>query len=138
MANVVVVGYNGEHGAEAALDESLRLCGDLEAELVVVFGYGVNLPERESADYREALEEVGRKATASALSRAEDAGVKATAEVVFEKAAPALVDAAAKHDARIIVVGSHGERPLAGALLGSVPHRLLHVSERPVLVVRGQ
>jgi len=33
------------------------------------------------------------------------------------------------------VVGSYGEHPIKGALLGSVPHTLLHLSERPVLVV---
>ena len=40
-----------------------------------------------------------------------------------------------KRDARAIVVGTFGEHPIKGAILGSVPHRLLHVSERPVLVV---
>jgi len=37
----------------------------------------------------------------------------------------------------MIVVGSYGEKPLRGAILGSTPHRLLHLTERPVLVVRG-
>jgi nucleotide-binding universal stress UspA family protein len=32
-------------------------------------------------------------------------------------------------------VGSYGERPLRGAILGSTPHKLLHLAERPVLVV---
>jgi nucleotide-binding universal stress UspA family protein len=40
-------------------------------------------------------------------------------------------------DARMIVVGSYGEKPLRGAIIGSTPHRLLHLSERPVLVVRA-
>jgi nucleotide-binding universal stress UspA family protein len=35
----------------------------------------------------------------------------------------------------MIVVGSYGESPLRGALLGSVPYRLLHRSSVPVLVV---
>jgi nucleotide-binding universal stress UspA family protein len=35
----------------------------------------------------------------------------------------------------MIVVGTHGEHPLAGAVLGSVPHKLLHLSDLPVLVV---
>ena len=46
-----------------------------------------------------------------------------------------LVD---RHDARIIVVGSYGEAPLKGALVGSTAHKLVHLSERPVLVVRAR
>jgi nucleotide-binding universal stress UspA family protein len=37
----------------------------------------------------------------------------------------------------VIVVGSYGESPLKGAILGSTPHKLLHISERPVVVVPG-
>ena len=38
----------------------------------------------------------------------------------------------------MIVVGSYGERPLKGAIIGSTAQkRLLHLSERPVLVVRA-
>jgi len=37
--------------------------------------------------------------------------------------------------ARLIVVGTTSERPLAGIVLGSVPYRLLHRSSVPVLVV---
>ena len=59
------------------------------------------------------------------------------AELVDAKPAEALAQVASDRGARMIVVGSHGERPLAGALLGSVPHKLLHTSETPVLVVRA-
>ena len=34
-----------------------------------------------------------------------------------------------------IVVGTYGESPLKGAILGSTPHKLLHLSEVPVVVV---
>jgi nucleotide-binding universal stress UspA family protein len=137
MANVIVVGYDGADGAKAALDQALEICTDLGAQLVVVFGYGIPIPERQSKDYVDALREIGDKTTTEALERAAQSGVSASAEVVFEKAVPALMDAAAKHDARMIVVGSHGERALTGALLGSVSHKLVHVAERPVLVVRS-
>jgi nucleotide-binding universal stress UspA family protein len=36
---------------------------------------------------------------------------------------------------RTIVVGSASERPLTGFILGSVPHKLVHRSRIPVLVV---
>jgi nucleotide-binding universal stress UspA family protein len=135
MAGKIVVGYDGGEGAQGALDTALVLCQDLDAELVVVFGYGIPLPERQSADYREALQELGERYAKEAVERAGEAGVEATAEVVFEKAPQALVDAGAKHDARVLVVGAHGESPIRGALIGSTAHKLLHLSERPVLVV---
>jgi nucleotide-binding universal stress UspA family protein len=55
--------------------------------------------------------------------------------VVDERPTDALLSLAEKHDARAIVVGTYSESPIKGALLGSVPHKLLHLSQRPVLVV---
>jgi nucleotide-binding universal stress UspA family protein len=135
MAGSIVVGYDGGDGAKAALDEALRLCKDTDAELVVVFGYGIPLPERQSADYRDALQELGQKFIAEAEARAAEAGVPVSSELVFEKAHDALASLGAKHEARMIVVGAHGESPIKGALLGSTAHKLLHQADRPVLVV---
>ena len=135
MAEKIVVGYDGGEGAQRALDKAIELCKDLGAELVVVFGYGMPLPERQSADYRDALHELGEKFIREAGERAGAAGVPVDSELVFEKAAQALADAALKYDARMVVVGAHGESPIRGALLGSTAHKLLHLSERPVLVV---
>ena len=83
MANVIVVGYDGAEGAKAALEESLRLCGDLGAELVAVFGYGMPIPERQSADYRETLQELGERDAprpSSARSRAGVSGPRSWSE----------------------------------------------------------
>jgi nucleotide-binding universal stress UspA family protein len=135
MASKIVVGYDGGLGAKGALDTALELCKDLGAELVIVFGYGMPLPERQSADYREALHELGEKFIGEAEQRAGEAGVPVTSELVFEKAHQALADLGAKHEARMIVVGAHGESPIRGALIGSTAHKLLHLADRPVLVV---
>jgi nucleotide-binding universal stress UspA family protein len=58
-----------------------------------------------------------------------------SSELVFEKAHQALADFGAKHEARMIVVGAHGESAIKGALIGSTAHKLLHLADRPVLVV---
>jgi nucleotide-binding universal stress UspA family protein len=55
--------------------------------------------------------------------------------VVPRRPADALLEVAERREATLIVVGSYGESPIKGALLGSTPHRLLHLSTRPVLVV---
>ena len=70
-----------------------------------------------------------------AVRVAEEAGVRTTVELIDEKPAQALMDAAARHEARVIVVGTWGESPVRGALLGSTPHKLLHLSDVPVLCV---
>jgi nucleotide-binding universal stress UspA family protein len=46
------------------------------------------------------------------------------------------VDAARAHDAGVIVMGSRGRSDLAGLVLGSTAHKVIHLSDRPVLVVR--
>ncbi len=77
----------------------------------------------------------GGQAVQHAVEAADRAGVQTVVEVIDAKPAQALVEAANKHDARVIVVGTHGESPLRGAVLGSVSHKLLHISDRPVLCV---
>lgn len=47
----------------------------------------------------------------------------------------ALARMGLERKARVVVVGTYGESPLKGALLGSTPHKLLAISEVPVLVV---
>ncbi len=67
------------------------------------------------------------------------AGVKAHGVVddaVFGHAARYIVDAAHEHDVGVIVMGSRGRSDLAGLVLGSTAHKVIHLSDRPVLIVR--
>src|SRR5262249_26209400 len=43
---------------------------------------------------------------------------------------------AKEHDAGVIVMGSRGRGDLAGTVLGSTAHKVIHLTDRPVLVVR--
>ena len=68
-----------------------------------------------------------------------DAGVKAHYEVrttIYGQAGREIVNAARAHDAGVIVMGSRGRGDLAGLVLGSTAHKVIHFSDRPVLVVR--
>ena len=88
-------------------------------------------------DYDEAIRELGRGHLEAARATLREAGLEPELELLSLAPAEGLLDAAERHDARMIVVGSYGERPLKSALVGSTPTRLLHLSERPVLVVRA-
>jgi nucleotide-binding universal stress UspA family protein len=70
-----------------------------------------------------------------AKHQAEAAGAAVELELVAKKPSQAIVEVAEKRDARMIVVGSYGEAPLKGMILGSTPNKLLHLADRPVLVV---
>jgi nucleotide-binding universal stress UspA family protein len=67
------------------------------------------------------------------------AGIKARGEVrdtVFGFAAREIVDDAKSNDVGVIVMGSKGRGDLAGLVLGSTAHKVIHLADRPVLVVR--
>ncbi len=78
---------------------------------------------------------VGAELTAQAVDRAAQAGITAEAVLVPLRPAEGLLHLATERDARLIVVGTASARPLTGLILGSVPHKLLHRSSVPVLVV---
>lgn len=133
-----VLGYDESPGAQRALDVAIDLASRYDEPLVLV--YGAAPPGGVGEEYRahqSALAELGRTATAHAVERARAAGISAEVELVFEKPASALLDVADRRDARMIVVGSYGESPLRGVILGSTTYKVLNQSERPVLVVRG-
>jgi nucleotide-binding universal stress UspA family protein len=46
------------------------------------------------------------------------------------------VEDAKKYDAGVIIMGSRGRSDLAGLMLGSTAHKVIHLTDRPVLVVR--
>ena len=132
----IVLGYDESAGSRPALALALELAARFDEPLVLV--YGVEPPGgvgEEFQAHQRALAEMGRRAVSHAVEEAERAGVRTVVEVLPQKPAQALVDAAHRHDGRVIVVGTRGESPLRGAVLGSVSHKLLHLSDRPVLCV---
>jgi nucleotide-binding universal stress UspA family protein len=132
----IVVGYDGSASGEAALDAALGLAGELGDKVVVVFGYAPpGIWGGEIAEHEEAIEEFGEKVTSKAKAQAAERGVEIEVALVAKRAAEALIEAADERGARLIVVGSFGEAPLKGVILGSTPNKLLHIAERPVLVV---
>jgi nucleotide-binding universal stress UspA family protein len=132
-----VVGYDGTDGARAALDVAVGLAAELGDGLVAVFAHVTSRLGGEVRDYDDAIREHGRGVLEEARSIGREAGVEIELVMRELSSAEALIAVADEHDARMIVVGSYGERPLKSALVGSTPTRLLHLSERPVLVVRA-
>jgi nucleotide-binding universal stress UspA family protein len=135
----IVLGYDESPGAHRALETAIVFAERFDMPLVLVYGAAPpgQLGE-EFTSHLEALEEAGRRAATHAVARAREAGVETEVVVVRARPAEALATVAEERGALMIVVGSYGESPLRGALLGSTPHRLLHIATTPVLVVPSQ
>jgi nucleotide-binding universal stress UspA family protein len=132
----IVVGYDGSDCGNAALDAAVEMAKGLGDEIVVVFGYAPpGLWGGEIAEHEEAVEEFGERVMGQAKERAGAAGVDPEVEMIPKRGPDALIEVAEQRDARMIVVGSYGDPPLKGMILGSTPNKLLHLSDRPVLVV---
>jgi nucleotide-binding universal stress UspA family protein len=134
----IVVGYDGTEGSRAALEEALRLAGEIGVGVHLVFAFSSARLGGELRDLDDAVAERGATVLEHGRHQADAAGAQVTTE--FRKTDPAegLLEIAEERDARMIVVGSYGERPLKAAIVGSTPTRLLHLSTRPVLVVRAE
>jgi nucleotide-binding universal stress UspA family protein len=131
----IIVGYDGSEGARAALDVALEASTALGDRVVIAFGYHIQKLGGEVLDYAKAVQERAEEAVDHGVHQAQAKGAEVESVVIEKPPAQALAELAKERSARMIVIGSHGESPLKGALIGSTPHKLLHISEIPVLVV---
>jgi nucleotide-binding universal stress UspA family protein len=75
----------------------------------------------------------------AAVGELTKAGITAHGEVrstLYGYAAREIVDDAKRLDVGVIILGSRGRGDLAGLVLGSTAHKVIHLADRPVLVVR--
>jgi nucleotide-binding universal stress UspA family protein len=136
MAAGVVLGFDASDGSRAALNVAIEVARVLGEPLHVAFAAAPpTMVGEESGEHRRALEEIGDGLLADAVAAARAAGVDVQAHLAPERPVDLLLRLADEHEVRMIVVGTYGEHPLRGAILGSTPHKLLHLSTRPVLAV---
>jgi len=84
-------------------------------------------------------DEEAREPVSAGVESLTQAGIDAHGEIretVFGHAAREIVKDAQEHDADIIIMGSRGRSELTGAILGSTAHKVIHLTDRPVMVVR--
>ena len=137
-SSTIVVGFDGGECAVRALDTAVDLAQQFGDSLVIVFGAGPpGTPTEGSRDHRRAIEEIGERVTSEAAERVRSSNVEVEVEVVPDRPSAALTKVAEERGARFIVVGSFGASPIKRAIVGSVPHKLLQISETPVVVVRA-
>ena len=139
----ILLATDGSPAAEEATRTAIDYAKAFDAPLKIVTAWGVAyepiglfygpvIPDVDQVGHEQA-----RKVVAYAASQARRAGLEV--EVLVSRGNPVerICTLAEEHDARLIVVGSHGWGPFKRALFGSVSTGVLHHAKRPVLVVRG-
>ena len=87
---------------------------------------------------RETMDEAGAEVAAS-VETLTQAGIKAHGVVrntTFGQAAREIVADAIELDCGVFVMGTRGRGDLAGLVLGSTAHKVIHLADRPVLIIR--
>lgn len=146
MYRRILVPIDGSDTAQRGLQEALGLAKAFDASLVllsVVEYYPVMMEMATATTWEQVstgLSEHHRSVLDRAHEAARSAGV--ASEAHLEDAAAArvcdvIVDAARDHQCDLIVMGTHGRRGLAHALIGSDAERVLRYAPCAVLLVRA-
>jgi nucleotide-binding universal stress UspA family protein len=136
----ILVAIDGSPGARAAVAAGIELARGLEAPILFVAARDAPASLLGDPFYQRRLSEVLAKlrpAVDAALAVAQAAGVSADAEVVEGDPVQVILEIARSWDADLIVVGSRGLGPFAGAILGSVSRGVVHRADQPVLVAKA-
>ena len=98
---------------------------------------GVNIKLLVSAESLETMyREEGEKILKPSLERLQVAGISASPHIGVGDASQVIIDFSQTLKATEIVMGSHGRGALAGALMGSVAQKIVHLSKIPVVLLK--
>jgi nucleotide-binding universal stress UspA family protein len=136
MFNKIVLALDGSQASQRAVSMAAELARRDKAKVVIahveeeVIGKGggpIHATEDEiQAEIRRQAEELSAQEIETSVEMR---------SVMLGGPAHAIDEIARSAGADLIVAGTRGQSPVSGLLLGSVTQRLLHISDRPVLVV---
>ena len=147
MYKRIVVGVDDSATANRALWEAIRLAQEQRAQLrlVHVITWPIIPPHggcpvaEEALSTYTAFQRAGQALLEQAASQAQEAGLAPETCVVESgghSTSQALVEAAKRWSADLLVLGTHGWRGLQHLVLGSVAEGVVRLAPVPVLLVR--
>jgi nucleotide-binding universal stress UspA family protein len=143
-AERIVVGVDGSEGAAAAVRWCAGAARGLDADVTAVAVIEPKVPMVPPPDaYANAMQQAEAEEHEKARATLEtdwcrplrDAGVRYEARSVLGDPARTLMQTATEVGAALLVVGRRGRGGFIEALMGSVPRKLAHSAELPLVIV---
>jgi nucleotide-binding universal stress UspA family protein len=137
MFERIVLAVDGSEPAQRAVPVAADIASKYGSEVIAVHVLEQQLGLGGPIAF-QTTEEATRVADDAARSL-KDLGVSARTEAraaIAGGAAQEIMDVAVTEDAGLIVMGSRGMSDWEGLLVGSVAHKVVHLSSVPVLIVR--
>jgi nucleotide-binding universal stress UspA family protein len=129
--------------SDRALDYAVAMAARFEANVVALHAYEIpvyGFPDGAlvaSGEVATRISDAAQKALDRLVEARQGKGAKLTAMLRTGVAYDLANTVADEIDADLIVIGTHGRRGLARALLGSVAENVIRTAKRPVLVIHG-
>jgi nucleotide-binding universal stress UspA family protein len=147
MYKRILIPTDGSEISHRAAAQGIALAKALDASVKALFvidtrtfpGTHPIVPESMAPHYFSLLDEMrkaGEAAVQEVATEAKEAGVAVEHEVVEGLPSTCILEAAAKMNADLLVMGTHGRSGFAALLLGSTTQACVHGAELPVLLVR--
>ena len=138
----ILAAHDFSETSQLALAYALDLAERLSARVTVVHAYRDSVygfPEgfALTADVVGRIQEVAANALEGVVQRAQRPGVQVDGMLRQGSAWSEIAAAATETHAGLVVIGTHGRRGLAHALLGSVAEKVVRTAPCPVLTVRA-
>jgi nucleotide-binding universal stress UspA family protein len=137
----IVVPTDFSPAAEKALDTAIELARVLGATIVVMHSYEIPsyayLEALATPEFMTALEQAARNALEDSVLTRKGIDVPLVTALYCGTPHEQILVAVQQHAAGLVVMGTHGRRGIAHALLGSVAEKIVRLSPVPVLTVRA-
>lgn len=140
----IVVGVDDSEPSQRAVDFALRIAAQYKGHVTAVHGVDwasavssleAGLSVADPQPVVDALREDGRALLAKVTAQARSAGIACDEELIDAKPVDAILTAAQKAGALVVILGTHGRGGIARFVLGSVAETVIRMSDIPVLAV---
>jgi nucleotide-binding universal stress UspA family protein len=142
MERKILVPLDGSALSERAIGTAEKIAKEIGYEMVLFRVIDTPLersPEAEPEEERRAASASIEEATTylkKIASGIEGKGINTRIEVGVGYPHSAILEQADKEDVEFIIMSTHGRTGLARVLMGSIAEKVVHATERPVILVK--